>query len=80
MTNEKQTAINAIEAKKDLICQVSDHIWSHPELSLQEEDSASYYCQILEQEGFQVERGICGIPTAFSASYGNGSPRIGILA
>ena len=80
MTNEKQTAINAIESKKDLICQVSDHIWSHPELSLQEEDSASYYCQILEQEGFQVERGICGIPTAFSASYGNGSPRIGILA
>ena len=80
MTQEKQTAINEIEKKKDLIRETADHIWSHPELSLQEDQSAAYYCDILEKEGFQVERGICGIRTAFAASFGQGSPRIGILA
>ena len=80
MTQEKQTAINEIEKKKDLIRETADHIWSHPELSLQEDQSAADYCDILEKEGFQVERGICGIRTAFAASFGQGSPRIGILA
>ena len=80
MTHQKQTALNTIEKKKELICQAARHIWSHPELSLQEDQSAEYYCSVLEKEGFQVERGICGIRTAFSASFGGGSPKIGILA
>lgn len=80
MTNAKQTAIDAVESKKDLICQTADQIWNHPELSLQEVKSAEYYCSVLEQEGFLVEKGICGISTAFSASFGSGSPKIGILA
>ena len=54
MTQEKQTAINEIEKKKDLIRETADHIWSHPELSLQEDQSAAYYCDILEKVGFQV--------------------------
>ena len=80
MTQEKQTALNEIEKKKELICKTADHIWSHPELSLQEDQSAEYYCSVLENEGFEIERGICGIRTAFSASFGKGSPKIGILA
>lgn len=80
MTEEKQTAISAVESKKDLIEKTADQIWDYAELSLREEKSAAYYCRVLEEEGFQVERGICGIQTAFSASFGNGSPRIGILA
>ena len=38
------------------------------------------YVRVLRQEGFAVEEGICGIPTAFSASFGTGRPVIGILA
>ena len=59
---------------------MADEIWSFAELSLQEEQSADLYCRVLEQEGFKVERGICNIPTAFSASYGSGRPIIGLLA
>lgn len=80
MTQEKQAAIHAVEEKKDLICSVADQIWSFAELSLQEEKSAALYCQVLEDEGFSVEKGICNIETAFSASYGSGRPVIGILA
>lgn len=80
MTQEKLTAVHAVEEKEEIICQAADHIWSHPELSLQEDASAAYYCELLEEEGFRVEKGICGIRTAFAASFGSGSPRIGILA
>lgn len=80
MIREKQIAVDTVEQKKDLICEAADQIWNFAELSLREYKSAEYYCNILEKEGFQVKRGICGIKTAFSASYGSGDPKIGILA
>ena len=80
MTPEKQAAIAAIEAKKNTIIEVADRIWDYAELSLQEYRSCALYCDVLEREGFQVERGICGIETAFSALFGSGRPVIGILA
>ena len=80
MTKEKLAAVAAIEKKADLIAGTADSIWEYAELSLQEEQSAALYCKTLESEGFTVEKGICGIPTAFSASYGAGRPIIGILA
>ena len=80
MTKEKQAAIAAVEAKAALIADVADSVWSYAELSLQEEKSAAKYCEVLAREGFTVEAGICGIPTAFSASFGSGRPVIGILA
>lgn len=80
MTKEKLAAIHAVDKKAGLVAEVADRIWEYAELSLQEEKSAALYCETLEKEGFTVEKGICGIPTAFSASYGGGRPVIGILA
>lgn len=80
MTEQKKAAIAAIDAKAGLIAEVADRIWDYAELSLQEERSAALYCEVLEKEGFTVEKGICGIPTAFSASFGSGRPIIGLLA
>ena len=80
MTAEKQHAISHIDEKKELVCSVADQIWGFAELSLEEEKSAALYCEVLEREGFAVEKGICGIPTAFAAAYGAGKPVIGILA
>jgi len=80
MISEKEAAIAAIEEKKDRIIHVADRIWEFAELSLQEYKSCELYCKVLEEEGFQVERGISGMETAFSASFGSGRPIIGILA
>lgn len=80
MIQEKKNAIEFVDAKADLICSVADQIWDYAELSLQEEKSAKLYCEVLEKEGFRVEKGICNIATAFSAAYGSGRPVIGILA
>ena len=80
MTAEKQSALQTIEDKRDLITGIADKIWEFAELSLQEFKSAAAYCEALEKEGFEVERGTCNIETAFAASYGHGRPYIGILA
>lgn len=80
MGNKKQAAVAAIEEKRELIVSAADHIWEFAELSLMEKRSAGFYCDLLEKEGFRVERGICNIETAFSASFGSGRPVIGLLA
>lgn len=53
---EKQAALAAVENKKELLQQVADSIWAYAELSLQEYRSAALYEQVLEEEGFTVER------------------------
>ena len=80
MNGQKQAALAAIEEKKQLVAGVADQIWEYAELSLQEVQSAALYVRVLRQEGFAVEEGIGGIPTAISASFGPGRPVIGILA
>ena len=76
----KDIALSHIEANRDVVCQVADRIWEYAELSLQEYQSSALYCEVLEKEGFQIEKGICNIETAFLARYGSGRPIIGILA
>ncbi|MDR1879793.1 MAG: amidohydrolase [Tannerellaceae bacterium] len=55
-------------------------IWSHPELGFLEVESSAFLKGHLRENGFTVEAGIAGMPTAFVATYGSGSPVIGILA
>lgn len=75
----KQKLYDSVDKNAEKIIALSDAIWDFSELSMQEYKSAAYYCDLLEQEGFRVERKLCGIPTAFSGSFGSGKPRIGIL-
>ncbi len=77
---DKQKLYDLIEAKKDLIIDVSDKIWEYAELSLLEFKSTELYVKVLKEEGFEVEENIAGIPTAFTGAYGSGKPVIGILA
>lgn len=60
--------------------QVSRQIWDFAETALQEKKSAAYLADLLTKEGFKVERGIGGLPTAFVATAGSGSPVVGVLA
>jgi aminobenzoyl-glutamate utilization protein B len=55
-------------------------IWDFAEVGYKENKSAALHVQHLKEAGFAVETGIAGIPTAFVATYGSGSPAIGILA
>ncbi len=60
---------------------VAQRIWDLAELGYLETESSALLASTLEDAGFEVERGIAGIPTAFVASYRNGDgPVVGILA
>ena len=79
MMTDKQTAYAYIDKNADAFIGVSDRIWDFAELSLKEFQSAALYCDKLAEFGFSVEKGLCGIPTAFSGRFGSGRPLIGIL-
>ena len=58
---------------------ISDAIWNYAELGMQEFKSSAILIKALEEEGFNVEKGVAGMPTCFVASWGSGKPVIGIL-
>jgi len=72
--------LNKIEEMKDTISYVSDYLWDNPETCFQEKKAVALLTSILEENGFTVVRDLAGIPTAFKATYGSGSPSLGILA
>lgn len=58
---------------------MSDAIWAIAETALEETESSAILADYAESRGFNVSRGVAGMPTAFIASYGEGEPIIGIL-
>jgi aminobenzoyl-glutamate utilization protein B len=80
INSNKETVLvalsNAYEADKKTALQ----IWEYAEVGYKEVKSAALHVQHLKDAGFTVETGVAGIPTAFVATYGTGSPAIGILA
>ena len=76
----KEFIIGWNEDNTEEFYKVADEIWENPELSMQEYKSSALLEDLLEKHGFQVERGVAGMPTAFIATYGSGRPVIGINA
>ncbi len=68
-----------IEDRRDVIIDVSNRVWALAELGLHEHDSADYTAEALRAEGFEVETGVAGMPTALVARWGSGSPVVGFL-
>ena len=64
----------------DVFYKTERTIWENPELPMQEYKSSALLIDLLEANGFEVERGAAGMPTAFIATYGSGHPVIGINA
>jgi hypothetical protein len=63
----KAEAAKEIDAKAKMIQEMVDQVFSFGELGMQEVETSKYLTGILEQNGFKVERGVAGIPTAFAA-------------
>lgn len=72
--------LNVVDKNAGEIYGVSDALWDNPEISFEEYEAARILTEKLEANGFTVTRGVAGISTAFSATFGSGSPRMGILA
>jgi aminobenzoyl-glutamate utilization protein B len=80
LSKEKQSVIEQVDALESEIESMSMELWNYSEIALRESRSAKYLADILESEGFTLERGVADMPTAFVAEWGEGGPVIGILA
>lgn len=68
-----------IEQHQARFSALSDAIWDVPETRFAETRSSALLADALAEEGFDVERGVGGMDTAFIASFGSGKPVVGIL-
>ncbi len=59
---------------------LAEDIWQYAEMGYLETQSTERLQKYLQRQGFEVQSGVAGMPTAFVASYGKGEPVIGILA
>ena len=78
MLYEKYLAV--VDEERENLERISDAIWDFPETSFEEYTAVDLLTAKLRESGFTVVEGVCGIPTAFTATYGEGRPRLGILA
>jgi aminobenzoyl-glutamate utilization protein B len=76
----KAAAVTWIDRNAETLSRINKNIWSYAETGLQEFKSSRELIDFLKANGFTVEEGVAGMPTAFVASYGSGRPVIGILA
>jgi aminobenzoyl-glutamate utilization protein B len=74
----KQAAAADVDAMKDFSQQMVDSVFSFGELGFQEVETNRYLIGILKKNGFAVEEGVAGIPTAFVATWGSGKPVIAL--
>jgi len=74
----KQDALAEVDSLATFTQQMVDSVFSFGELGFQEVETSRYLIDILEKNGFTVEKGIAGMPTAFMATWGSGKPVIAL--
>ncbi|MCZ6551553.1 MAG: M20 family peptidase, partial [candidate division NC10 bacterium] len=78
---QKQALIQEVDRLSPELSQISRFLHAHPELAFEEHQAAELLTRTMEEHGFSVERGVAGLPTAFTASYASGEgPTIAFLA
>ena len=79
INSNKKAVIASIEKHKAELIKISDSIWALAETAFNESESSRILADYAEKNGLKVTRGVADIPTAFTATYGSGSPVISIL-
>src|SRR5712671_3413314 len=74
----KTSVTNGVEARRKLAQVMNDTVFSFGELAYQEVETSNYLTDLLEKNGFAVERDIAGMPTAWVARWGSGRPIIAL--
>jgi len=74
----KQELANGVEARTKLVQEMVDSIFSFAEPGFQEFRTSEYITEILATNGFEIETGVSGIPTAWTATWGEGKPVIAL--
>ena len=78
LTGYKAEAVANVDGMAKLTQEIVDSVFSFAELGFQEFETQRYLTAILESNGFTVEQGVSGVPTAWWATWGNGEPVIAL--
>ena len=76
----KEAVLQRLDQTRSVYEEMALKIWHWAEVGYQETKSTALLQEQLAKAGFKIETGVAGIPTAFIATYGSGSPVIGIMA
>ena len=76
----KQKVAKEVDKQGRALGELSRRLHDNPEVAFEERKAAGWLTEYLAASGFDVEREICGMPTAFRATYGKGRPVIAVLA
>jgi aminobenzoyl-glutamate utilization protein B len=81
LISQKKVAdvVSKLDEKSETYNAIAHEIWNLAEMGYQEEKSSALLQKTLSDAGFKIEKGVAGIPTAFIAEYGTGSPVIAIM-
>src|SRR6187402_325196 len=79
-SDPKTAAIAWVDSNVTTLNRVNRNIWGWAETGLEEVKSSKELQDLLRANGFTVESGVANMPTAFTATFGTGSPVIGVLA
>ena len=74
----KSDVLLEVERNAVLGQQINDMLFSFAELGFQEQETQNYLTSLLEKNGFKIQKGIAGIPTAWTATWGSGKPVIAL--
>jgi len=80
VAQDSDEIVDFIDGRYEATAKLARTIWEYAEVGYQETKSSGLLQQTLDGEGFSIEAGVAGIPTAFVASYGSCEPVIAILA
>ena len=78
-TFHKADILPWIDQHADQFTDLSDQIWANPEINFEEEFASKLLADYLEMQGFNIERGVSEMPTAFVAEFGSGKPVIAFV-
>lgn len=76
---QKTQMHETINARQQTSWETAKQIWTWAEPGYQETKSSALLIKILRTKGFDIKSGVAGIPTAFTATFGEGKPVIGML-
>ncbi len=74
----KKSVAAGVDARAKLVQEMVDSVFSFAEPGFQEFRTSEYLTAILEKNGFKITRGVAGIPTAWTATWGEGGPLIAL--
>ena len=75
----RNDALDYLDENRERLVALARDIWEHPQVGFAEEYASDLIARVLREAGFRVQKPVAGIPTAFVAEWGGGSPVIGIL-